>query len=556
MCARHNPSWLRLCRVRSEEIDFILDGQQRITSIYKLFPKNLAPTDHELESRFKGLRFFLALEKLGLPRTLDDARRTNFEEFCDPDKVAGAIVEKRHADLKKEFKLVTGEKPPQRLADDHILKVCQRKLWLPLTRAFLENKQSHLQRLRREVEGDLRSQVDSYSGPEPRKSLELLLDSAMDRWADWFTSSFQATLNSKTLTCLIQGNDKPEGLARIFETINSTGLPLSLFDLLVARVGTWRVDGKPTNLRNIVNTHIDKSFLPLFDDVRSLGGTASQQLPRLLALRAGIELKKGEILKTPKKVFLDLADSTGPALNCALSTLTMHMGVIDDSYLPFKDLIALIGAVYSEQWEQKKDRVIAFLWALCLAEDWDSSTNDKTKAAFKQLGELIEGRLARGEVIKKIENGFPDFDEVREATSKANIVFRTLMAFNLTRHGVDWAGKTRSATETQEDHHIFPKDWLNNNRDRNEDKQMWASLRDSVLNRIFVSKEANSIAKAQTPPNYLSRLTAEERRQLQIPETFLGPLETPIKSDAFSAFLRERYDLIKVDFLEYVRQNI
>lgn len=47
---------------RAEEIDFILDDQQRITSIYKIFPSSLAPTDHELESRFKGLRFFLSLE--------------------------------------------------------------------------------------------------------------------------------------------------------------------------------------------------------------------------------------------------------------------------------------------------------------------------------------------------------------------------------------------------------------------------------------------------------------------------------------------------------------
>src|SRR6516162_2692576 len=39
--------------VSAEEIDFILDGQQRITSIYKLFPKTLEPTEHELESRFR-----------------------------------------------------------------------------------------------------------------------------------------------------------------------------------------------------------------------------------------------------------------------------------------------------------------------------------------------------------------------------------------------------------------------------------------------------------------------------------------------------------------------
>src|SRR5258708_2244475 len=111
----------------------------------------------------------------------------------------------------------------------------------------------------------------------------------------------------------------------------------------------------------------------------------------MMALRAGIELKKGEILRTEKQKFLDVVEDSGPGVKRALSTLTTDMGVIDASYLPFKDLIALIGATYSNTnpWDQIKHRVIAFLWTICLVEDWDSSTNDKTKAAFKQLTELL-----------------------------------------------------------------------------------------------------------------------------------------------------------------------
>jgi hypothetical protein len=76
-------------------------------------------------------------------------------------------------------------------------------------------------------------------------------------------------------------------------------------------------------------------------------------------------------------------------------------------------------------------------------------------------------------ITKRLADGFPDFDQVRDATSKASLIFRTLMAFNLARTGVDWAGSVRSATDTQEDHHIFPRDWLQNNRDQTKDKQVW-----------------------------------------------------------------------------------
>jgi hypothetical protein len=549
---------LREQELRSDEIDFILDGQQRITSIYKLFPPTLAPTEHELDSRFKGLRFFLDLEKLGVPRKLGDLHRTDadFQAYTDPDVVAGAIVEKRHADLRKEYRRITASRAPHRLSEENILLLCQRKVWLPLTRAFLENKQTHLQRMRRVVEADLRSQLDHYPGPESRQSMEGLVETGLDRWADWFTAGFQATLNAKSLTCLLLGNDKPEGLARIFETINSTGLNLSVFDLLVARLGTWQVSGENTNLRKLVLTHVDKSLLQRFDDPRSLGGTASQQLPRLIALRAGIELKKGEILRAKKSAFLDHTEVCGPGLNSALSTLAIHMGIIDDSYLPFKDMIATIGAAYSEDWDRVRDRVIAFLWTICLVEDWDSSTNDKTRAAFRQLVDLLEGRTLAELIIKNLEAEFPSFDDVRDSSSKASIIYRTLMAFNLSRRGIDWAKIARSSTHSLEDHHLFPRDWLGNNRDTTEDKQLWASLRDSVLNRIFVSKKANDIAKAQTPPNYLTKLTVEERRVLQIPDSFLGPLSIPIRSDAFSAYLKDRFDMIRDDFIDYVRHAL
>ena len=39
--------------LKSDEIDFILDGQQRITSIYKLFPAALVPTDYSYEPELK-----------------------------------------------------------------------------------------------------------------------------------------------------------------------------------------------------------------------------------------------------------------------------------------------------------------------------------------------------------------------------------------------------------------------------------------------------------------------------------------------------------------------
>ena len=113
------------------------------------------------------------------------------------------------------------------------------------------------------------------------------------------------------------------------------------------------------------------------------------------ALRTGQELKKGEILKARKSDFLDVVADAGLCLRTALKTVVEKMGVIDDSYLPQKDLIALIGASYLMHVARWQPRAVAYLWAVCVIEDSDSSTNDKTRHRFRQFGELIGGKLAR-----------------------------------------------------------------------------------------------------------------------------------------------------------------
>lgn len=528
----------------AKEIDFILDGQQRITSIYKLFPKTVAPTEREIDSNLKGLRFFLDLSRLGLNQ---DLLRKNGESYysqlADPDNVAASIIEKRAPDLRKEYRSFT-QRVPNRLTDEDVLKICIKRTWLPLTRSFLENKQSHLTKITREVAGNF-ANVDEDAVHE-----------AISDWVDWFASTFQAVLNRKVLTCLILGNDKPEGLARIFETINSTGMNLSVFDLLVARLGTWYSNGQELNLRKLLTQALSKDILQKFDDHPALGGTASQQVPRILALRAGIDLKKGDILKTPKQKFLDEASTLGNDLKTALETLTNHMGVSDQTYIPAKDAISLIGAVVSEDWERQKDLVIAFLWAICLTVDWDSSTNEKVKQRYHQLKELLSGTYDANLLYEELEREFPTFEELRDSTTKSSIKFRTFMTFNLARGGADWLNKPRTTSEQMEDHHIFPKDWINNNRNSAEDKAVWNSMRDSVLNRIFVSKPANLEAKAKTPPVYLASMTATERRLLQLPESFTNNLTTPITQEVFSQLLKDRYELIRQDFLDYVKLGL
>lgn len=538
----------------AEEIDFILDGQQRITSIYKLFPKSLAPTEKEMEHRLKGLRFFLDLSKLGLPMTPDDLSVSHFEQYADPDKVDDAIIEKTHPQLRKDFRTLFATSAPQRLTDANIQQICTRNLWLPLTRDFLDNKLTVLYRLRGEALHKLRQTVSQLDYNTTIRDEEI--ESYFDRWMDWFTSTFVSKLNSKTLAVLVVQNERPEGLARIFETINSTGMTLSVFDLLVARLGTWNTKEGETNLRKIIDSSVPKLYLRYFDDEHSLGGIASQQIPRALALKAGIELKKGEILNASKDRLLKFKDEIGDSIRFSLETLHERLSIIDASYLPFRDCISLLAAYYnSSLTDERTNGAIGLIWAASIIEDWDNGTNDKTRAWFGEFTQLANGKLDKASLLRRLEARFPSFEDVRDAPTKSTI-YKTLVCFNLARGGIDWAKNVRSPQTELEDHHIFPKDWLSNNQSPEVNKAEWRTLRDSVLNRILVSKEANRDAKAKVPPVYLNQLSKPERRTLQIPEEFLGPLPTPIPFQDFNSYLNARYLLMKGDFIQCVKENL
>lgn len=162
----------------------------------------------------------------------------------------------------------------------------------------------------------------------------------------------------------------------------------------------------------------------------------------------------------------------------------------------------------------------------------------------------MDGKIDPSELVKRLDDSFPSFEELRDSGTKSGIKFRTMMAFNLARGGKDWFPKERSTDI--EDHHLFPKDWVMNNREAGEDKATWVALRDSVLNRILVSYEANRQVGASSPPSYLGNLTKEQKQKLQIPDSFTEPISTPLKKSVFEGLLKDRYKLLRKDFIDHV----
>jgi hypothetical protein len=538
----------------SDEIDFVLDGQQRTTSIYKIFPRSLSPSEPEIEGSLKGLRFFLNLKLLGLPL---DGKLKPLNSSKDQDVVSDAIIAKNHRDLRKLFK---AQNPiattPQRLADKDILSVSVRNFWLPLTRDFLNNKSSHLDRVVDEGKKAAKAELEEQglSGDE----INELIYSAFSSWKDWFTSTFQANLNNKNLPCIVVDNQNPEGLARIFETVNSTGMALSVFDLLVARLGTWEHRGGRMNLRNLLRA-VNIEDLRSFDDYPSLGGTISQQVPRILALRLDMELKKGEILTRKRQDFIDHSEAAVKGISKSIHLLKQKCGIKTENYLPFKDALTLAAASYPAYDEGAKDIdfwekiVPAFILCESLTEDWTSSTNTTARTSFKRLKILLSGdKKLADETYKKFVEKFPSLEDFLEARSQ-DIVYRATITWILGRASEDNDSEHLTDNAQLEDHHIFPKDWINNNEQVTGEA---SKLVNCVLNRMLVSKTTNRKVSARNPAQYLSEIPEASRASACIPKDYTQSIKTPITDDDFKQLLALRYGIIKEKMVGWVKQQL
>ena len=146
---------------------------------------------------------------------LEALRRPNYDAYKDPDVVASAIVEKRHA----EFKQINA-KTPQRLNEDNILHICQRRLWLPSTRTLLENKQTHLNNLLRQMENELQNQINSSTGSESEDVLENRIKNGLERWAEWFSSSFLCNAHLQVSHLPNRGKRQPRKVSREFSRLS------------------------------------------------------------------------------------------------------------------------------------------------------------------------------------------------------------------------------------------------------------------------------------------------------------------------------------------------
>lgn len=332
-------------------------------------------------------------------------------------------------------------------------------------------------------------------------------------------------------------------ICTVFETINTTGKRLTVFDLLVARCFPHEM-----NLREMLEAALDRVSIKLFDpEGESIAPTA---LPRIIALKERETARRGDILELPPAAIKKHWPYAVDALEQALEILTDRYGCFGERFVPLVDMIAPMAVIVaSEKFRSNKDEHLRMLdkwyWRSVFSQYFISATETKIQRTVRQWLSKEGGKVGW------LDNQDNEPDSVRDFGFRTSIlsdvsridnaVYRGVISLLLSRKIRDFgpARKTLVAVpwEDIEDHHIYPKQFLGPYGIKGDKVN-------NIANRTPLTRNTNGAIGNLAPHVYLAdtRIVGAEPIGPVLSEHLIDPnvVLKPFTAELYSQFIADR----------------
>jgi hypothetical protein len=224
-------------------------------------------------------------------------------------------------------------------------------------------------------------------------------------------------------------------ICTVFETINTTGKRLTVFDLLVARCFPDKM-----NLREMLDAALDRVFIKFFDPEGE--GIAPIAIPRIIALKAKETARRGDILELAPNIIKAHWDDAVEALEQALELLFDRYGCFGQRFVPLVDMIAPLAVIISSRkfkhTNEHLDMLDKWYWRSVFSQYYISATETKIQRTVRQW-------LSReGENEGWLDNPNNEPESVRDFTYRVtilddvsridNAIYRGVMSLLLSRN--------------------------------------------------------------------------------------------------------------------------
>ncbi len=286
-----------------------------------------------------------------------------------------------------------------------------------------------------------------------------------------------------------------EAVCTIFETLNKTGVKLSVFELLTARAFAHDV-----RLRDKWEAAL-KEF-PILDEF----GVDPYYVIQAIAVIVSRSAKRSAVLKLGVPDIVEHWESVVMGLAEALRMFRHECGVLVSKLFPYNTMLVTMGAAWRFVKEAKgpdegarRAKMRRWFWCSVFSQAYENSPN--TRAETDVLG--LKDWLAGGPEPDFVADFSFDPEIWREVTGRQRALYRATIALNVSAGPLDFH-KAHPLTpeivlgEEADDHHLFPQKYL---KDAN-----LGELPDTVLNHTLIDKITNIRIGGKAPSIYLDEM--------------------------------------------------
>lgn len=341
---------------------------------------------------------------------------------------------------------------------------------------------------------------------------------------------------------ILDQSTSPEAVCTIFETLNRTGIKLSVFELLTARAYAHGVE-------------LRSKWAQSLDDYPVLGDfqVDPYYILQVIALLEGTSPKRSAVLKLPVEVMEKRWEEAAKGVGHALAMLREDCGVLVPKWLPYQTILLTFGAVWpvvatasGAAQGGRREKMKRYFWCASFGGRYENAPNTAAEQDVPALRAWLQGGT---EPTSVTEFSF-DPQRWRDTTARQRALYQGTIALVMSRHALDFHSVKALDHHiingnSVDDHHIFPRKYLERSKQNGPV--------DSVLNHTLIDKITNIRIKDRAPSEYLEDIRielgaaklADILRSHSVPENADGPLWTNHFEDFLNWRMNRLHELLK-----------
>lgn len=464
--------------------DIILDGQQRITSLYKaVVPDGNAKED----------LFFVDLKSLLDPDSGITDTVVSFKRDTAENK---GYLNKNMQFAKKLF-------PIYAFNSDY-------QIWLNEFKNYLENE-------------------ESYPSDEASKYYHYLTKTMEDVWFKFRIPTVQLPATMEL-----------ERVAEVFERINTKGTRLVMFDLLNAKFIMKGIELK-TLWNDTLNdfpdiskiTKPDNDISKMFIQSLSLYKKGSFRRKELFNLDASYIEHGSFDIAGFKRDWHNMCVCFSDTLEKVRSQNGSGFGAITPAMIPYTPTIPIMAALAGkisgrDDRDSCMKKIEAWYWSVIFSDRYSGSTDTKAEKDFREMQEWFDDNDAVPTIVGSQRNRLNDIEF--SSTNRSGAMFKAIMCLVMRNRPLDFFDDGPPNPKESGPHRIFPE--VPTGREKTVHL-------DSCLNMTMVSDSTwTKFMKGSSPSSYIEKISAQLKNKATLEKRLLAHL---VSSDALECMKRNDY---------------